>query len=137
MPKPDIAVGISREAFSRTYAGLLDYWQAGKAVFSDPHATQGDMRFYFFIIKAKGLVAHGNLIGAQSQAIGAGKCAIRLLESLAAQDPGLGAPRIVINYTTEGAMHELLGLSSGGGRQHLEAAHNVLGSLEDYTRSPC
>lgn len=106
-PKADITIGISREAFSPTHAGVLDYWQAGKAVLSDLHATQGDMRFPFLIIEAKGLATNGNLIGAQNQAAGGGACAMRLLESLATQDPGTGAPRIVFSITTEGAMHEL------------------------------
>ncbi|KAF2016865.1 hypothetical protein BU24DRAFT_419917 [Aaosphaeria arxii CBS 175.79] len=106
-PKPDITVGISREAFSPPHAGLLEYWQAGKAVFSDPHATQGDMRFPFFFIEAKGLATNGNLIGAQNQAAGGGACAIRLLDSLAKQDPGTGTPRIIFSSTTEGAVHEL------------------------------
>jgi hypothetical protein len=106
-PKPDITVGISREAFSSIHAGLLGYWQAENAVLSDPHATQGDMRFPFLIIEAKGLATNGNLIGAQNQAAGGGACAIRLLESLAAQDSRADAPRIVFSITTEGAMHEL------------------------------
>lgn len=106
-PKPDITVGISREAFSDDHANLLEYWQASNLVFSDPHATQGDMRCPFLIIEAKGLVTHGNLIGAQNQAAGGGACAIRLLASLAAQDPKVDAPRIVFSCTTEGAIHEL------------------------------
>ncbi|KAF2624875.1 hypothetical protein BU25DRAFT_347015 [Macroventuria anomochaeta] len=106
-PKPDITVGISREAFSRNHAPLLDYWQSHKVVLSDPHTTQGDMRFPFFIIEAKGLSTDGNLIGAQNQAAGGGTCAIRLLASLAAQDPENDAPRIVFSCTTEGAIHEL------------------------------
>lgn len=106
-PKPDITIGISREAFSPGHASLLDYWQAGKVVLSDPHATQGDMRFAFLIIEAKGLATNGNLIGAQNQAAGGGSCAIRLLASLAAQDPEADAPRIVFSCTTEGAIHEI------------------------------
>ncbi|KAH8726947.1 hypothetical protein GQ44DRAFT_758483 [Phaeosphaeriaceae sp. PMI808] len=106
-PKPDITVGISRQAFGPTHTSLLDYWQASKAVLSDPHAIQGDMRFPFLIIETKGLATSGNILGAQNQAAGAGTCAIRLLRSLADQDPGTGAPRIVFSCTTEGAIHEL------------------------------
>ncbi|KAF2241907.1 hypothetical protein BU26DRAFT_525017 [Trematosphaeria pertusa] len=108
-PKPDITVGISREAFSRAHAGLLEYWQAKETVVSDPHATQGDMRFPFLIIEGKGLVTNGNLIGAQNQAAGGRTCAIRVLESLAEQDPDPAAdgPRIVFSVTTEGVIHEL------------------------------
>jgi hypothetical protein len=106
-PKPDVTLGISREAFSRTHANLLECWQASKVVLSDPHTTQGDMRFPFLIIEAKGLATNGNLIGAQNQAAGGGTCAIRLLASLAAQAPEVCAPRIVFSCTTEGAIHEL------------------------------
>ncbi|KAF1943260.1 hypothetical protein EJ02DRAFT_433376 [Clathrospora elynae] len=108
-PKPDIAVGISLDAFSPEHTAILNYWQVKKAVLSDPHAIQGDMRFPFFIIEAKGLATNGNLIGAQNQAAGGGTCALLLLESLAAQDPAgrSGAPRIVFSFTTESAIHEL------------------------------
>ena len=106
-PKPDITIGISWDAFSLSHISLLNYWQANRAVLSDPHATQGDMRFPFLIVEAKGLTTNGNLIGAQNQAAGGGTCAIRVLESLAAQDPGANAPRIVFSVTTEGAMHEI------------------------------
>jgi len=106
-PEPDITVGISREAFDRTHADLLEYWQAGRTVFSDPHVTQGDMRFPFLLIENKGLATSGNLIGAQNQAAGGGTCAIRLLRSLGEQDPGNGAPRIVFSVTTEGPIKEL------------------------------
>ncbi|KAF2024855.1 hypothetical protein EK21DRAFT_93737 [Setomelanomma holmii] len=106
-PKPDITVGISRDAFTREQTGLLEYWQASKLVLSDPHATQGDMRFPFLIIEAKGLATDGNLIGAQNQAAGGGTCAIRLLASLAEQDSEAAVPRIVFSCTTEGAIHEL------------------------------
>ncbi|KAF2726497.1 hypothetical protein EJ04DRAFT_530224 [Polyplosphaeria fusca] len=106
-PKPDITVGISLDAFIGSHAGLLEYWQANEMVLSDPHATQGDMRFPFLLFESKGLVTNGILIGAQNQAAGGGACAIRLLESLAAQDTGTGLPRIVFSVTTEGAIHEL------------------------------
>jgi hypothetical protein len=108
-PKPDITVGISLDAFSTKHTAVLNYWQLKKVVLSDPHATQGDVRFPFLIIEAKALATNGNLIGAQNEAAGGGTCAIRLLESLAAQDPagGSGAPRIVFSFTTEGAIHEL------------------------------
>jgi hypothetical protein len=108
-PKPDITVGISLDAFGPKHTAVLNYWQVNKVVLSDPHAIQGDMRFPFLIIEAKGLATNGNLIGAQNQAAGGGTCAIRLLESLAVQDPAgvSGAPRIVFSLTTEGAIHEL------------------------------
>ncbi|KAH7111791.1 hypothetical protein B0J11DRAFT_585728 [Dendryphion nanum] len=83
-PKQDIMVGISREAFSSIHAGLLVYWQDGQAVLSDPYATQGDMRFPFLIIEAKGIATNGNLFGAQNQAAGGGACAIRPLQDVAA-----------------------------------------------------
>ena len=105
--EPDITVGISREAFSRIHTGLLDHWQARNVVLSDSHATQGDMRFPFFVIEAKGLTTNGNLIGAQNQAAGGGACAMRLMASLTAQDPENTARRIVFSCTTEGAIHEL------------------------------
>jgi hypothetical protein len=106
-PKPDITVGISREVFSPEHAGLLNFLQSMGFVLSDPHATQGAMRFIILLVEAKGLATNGNLIGAQNQAAGAGTCAVRLLESLTAQDPATGAPRIVFSFTTEGAIHEL------------------------------
>lgn len=106
-PKPDITVGIAREAFSMTHAGLLNYWQAHEAVISDPHDTPSDMRFPFLIIEAKGPAADGHLIGTQNQAAGGGTCAIKMLDSLAALDPGTGAPRIVFSVTTEAAIKEL------------------------------
>lgn len=105
--KPDITVGISRDAFSRNHARLLDFWQTTNVVTSDPRTTQGDMRFPFVIVEAKGLTTDGNRIGAQNQAAGAEACAVRLLASLAARDPESGAPRIVFSCTTEGAIHEL------------------------------
>lgn len=107
-PKPEITVGISREAFSsRDHASLLNFWQESDLVLSDPHASQGDLLFVFLIFETKGLTTSGNLIGAQNQAAGAGTCAIRVLESLAAQAPEVNVPRIVFTVTTEGAIKEL------------------------------
>lgn len=69
-----------------------------------PHKGTCD---FSFIFEAKGLATNGNLIGAQNQAAGGGACAIRLLESLAAQHTGSDVPAIVLRVTTEGAIHEL------------------------------
>lgn len=93
--------------FSPAQARLLEHWQAGITVYSDPHVTEGEIRFPFLFIEAKGLVTNGNLIGGQNQAAGGGTCAVRLLDSLAKQSPCIGVPRIVFSLTTEGALREL------------------------------
>ncbi|KAF2732463.1 hypothetical protein EJ04DRAFT_525271 [Polyplosphaeria fusca] len=131
-PKPEITVEISRDAFTGSHAGLLEYWQANEMVLSDPHATQGDIRFPFLIFEAKGLVTNGNLIGAQNQAAGGGACAIRLLESLAAQDTGTGLPRIVFSVTTEAPYMNsgfIIDRQERGGRRWIVTAVEFVAAL--------